>query len=401
MTEARHPASSPTASKAAQARALLERGRPDQARELLEEYLRESPEDGDALYTMAVSQRLMASHDEAEATLQQLLLIEPENGRALQEHAHLARDRGERDAAIDRYARALRANPALLSAYRNRITLLGQAGRDAEARQAQAQLDVAAALPKALLAATDLLAQGRVLKAEQLCRSFLREHPHHTEAMRLLAEIGVRLGALEEAQFLLESACELAPENDRLRIELIRVLGKRQRFADSLAQAEQLLARDPENIQYQSLRAIEQLQLGDYDAALAGFDAILERLPDDPLTLTSRGHALKTCGRSTEAVDAYRRAAEQRHHGEAWYALANLKTYTFSDIQLEQMLDDAEDPARGHMDRVYLAFALGKAFEDRGDYASAFRQFARGNELRGRQLSYSAEQLQGELENQL
>ncbi|MEO1078904.1 MAG: sulfotransferase [Pseudomonadota bacterium] len=402
MTDARrNPVSTPTTSRAKEAQALLEGGHLDEARELLSRHLRESPEDGDALYTLAVSHRLQAAHERAEQTLHQLLLLEPDNGRALQELGHLARDQGEYDDAINRYAQALRSNPALLAAYRNRIALLQKSGRLTEARQTQAQLDITAGLPKALLAATDLLAQGRVLKAERLCRSFLREHPHHTEAMRLLAEVGVRLGALEEAQFLLESACELDPENKRLRIELIRVLGKRQRFADSLAQAELLLAGDPDNLQYQSLRAIEQLQLGDFAAALASFDAIIERVPDDPVTLTSRGHALKTCGRSREAIDAYRRAAEVRHHGEAWYALANLKTYTFSDAQLEQMLADAEKPSYSPMDRVYLAFALGKAFEDRGDYSSAFDHFARGNALRARQLSYSAEQLQGEMKSQL
>jgi tetratricopeptide (TPR) repeat protein len=218
--------------------------------------------------------------------------------------------------------------------------------------------------------------------------------------MRLLADIGLRLGALEEAHFLLESACEIAPDDARLRIELIRVLGKRQRFDESLAQAERLVAHDPERLQYQSLRAIELLQLGRYEEALEGFDAILERIPGDPVTLTSRGHALKTCGRSAEAIEAYREAAEQRRHGEAWYALANLKTYRFDDMQLERMLDDAREPARGVMERVYLDFALSKAFEDRGLYAEAFEHLASGNDLRRRQLRFRAEQFSREVDAQ-
>jgi len=379
---------------------MVQAGRLDEARRLLEATLAANERDGDARYVLAVCLRLAKAFDDARRTLEELLSRDPDNGRALQELAHLARDRGDTEEAIRRYGDAVVANPALLASYRQRIELLRQTGRRDEAAATIARLKVAESLPEPLLAATDLLAQGRLLKAETLCRRFLRQNPTHTEGMRLLAEIGVRLGALEEANFLLESACELDPGNARLRIELLRVLSKRQRFEASLAEADRLLANAPENLQFQSLRAIELLQLGRYDAAIAAFDGILEHLPDDPATLTSKGHALKTRGESEAAIDAYRRAAEERAHGEAWYALANLKTYRFADEQIAAMTDLAATPARGHMDRVYLSFALGKAHEDRGAYAEAFEHFARGNELRRRQLRYRAEQFRTEVDEQ-
>ena len=42
--------------------------------------------------------------------------------------------------------------------------------------------------------------------------------------MRLLAEIGVRFGALDEAEFLLESAVEFEPDTTQLRLDYIKVL---------------------------------------------------------------------------------------------------------------------------------------------------------------------------------
>jgi len=385
---------------AARARELLKAGRLDEASGLLSAHLDTRPDDHEARYTLAVALRLRRDFAAARKQLERLLDAEPENGRVLQELAHLARDGGDADTALQAYGEALRANPALLASYRERLRLLRAAGRESEARATETQLRQVEALPRPLLAVMDLTAQGRLLKAENLCRAFLRDKPHDTEAMRLLADLGVRLGALEEAHFLLESACELDPEDPRLRIELIRVLGKRQRFADSLAQAEHLLATAPDNLQYQSLRAIELLQLGRYDDAIAAFDAILERLPGDAVTLTSKGHALKTCGRSEEAIAAYREAAEARHHGEAWYALANLKTYRFSDAQLERMRAEVGETGRGAMDRVYRLFALGKAFEDRENFAAAFEHFDRGNTLRRRQLRYSAEGFRDEVSAQ-
>lgn len=381
--------------------ALMQGGRMADALAVLREQLQQTPDDGEALYLAAVCARYLRDFDNAEAWLRQRLDQSPEDGRALQELGHLYRDRGLREQAIASYEQAVRANPALIASFENQLKLQWELGRDSDAAVTQARLQQARALPRALLAVTDLLAQGRIVKAEELCRGFLQQNPRHTEGMRLLADIGSRFGALDEAQFLLETACELAPTDARLRIELIRVLGKRQRFEESLAQAEQLLASAPANLQYQSLRAIELLQLGRYAEAIDGFDAILSRLPGDAVTLTSRGHALKTRGDTEDAIASYEAAcAATQANGEAWYALANLKTYRFSDAQIDTMRQRLD--ARGAlMDEVYLSFALGKAFEDREAYEESFRHYERGNRRKGSQLAYRRETFRAEVDAQI
>lgn len=380
---------------------LMQGGRMADALAVLREQLQQAPGDGEALYLAAVCARYLRDFDSAEAWLRQRLDQSPEDGRALQELAHLYRDRGLPEQAIASYEQAVRANPALIASFENQLKLQRQLGRDSDAAVTQARLEQARALPRALLAVTDLLAQGRIVKAEELCRGFLQQNPRHTEGMRLLADIGSRFGALDEAQFLLETACELAPTDPRLRIELIRVLGKRQRFEESLAQAETLLASSPANLQYQSLRAIELLQLGRYAEAIDGFDAILSRLPEDAVTLTSRGHALKTRGDTADAIASYEAAsAAPQGNGEAWYALANLKTYRFSDAQIDSMRRrlDARAPL---MDEVYLCFALGKAFEDREAYDESFRHYERGNRRKRSQLAYRRETFRAEVDAQI
>ena len=93
--------------------------------------------------------------------------------------------------------------------------------------------------------------------------------------MRLLADIGQRLGVLEDAEFLLESAAEFEPGNSQVRIDYVQILQKRQRFQRAHDEAAQLLEKAPQNPQYQSLYAIQCMQIGDYDAALAMFDNVL------------------------------------------------------------------------------------------------------------------------------
>ena len=97
-----------------------------------------------------------------------------------------------------------------------------QVGDEAQANQARHQLQRLQALPKPLVAATDLLAQRKLLKAENLCRQFLQKVPRHVEAMRLLADIGVRLGAMDDAEFLLESAVLFEPDNQQFALTTFR-----------------------------------------------------------------------------------------------------------------------------------------------------------------------------------
>ncbi|WP_338466408.1 sulfotransferase [Novosphingobium sp. ZN18A2] len=366
-----------------------------------EHILKRDPGDAEALYLAAVACRYLQHHDTAHEYLARLHSVSPEYGRAWQENGHLARAEGDADTAIAAYARACRFNPVLEASWRAQADLLAASGRTAEADAARAQADRIAAMPVELVAVSNHLHEGRLLRAEEICRHYLRGHPRDIEGMRLLAEIGSRFGVLEDAEFLLESAVAFAPDNIQLRLDYIQVLRKRQKFTRAREEAEALYRRDPDNPLFQSHLAIESMQTGDYNRAFGLFDAVLEKLPSDPATLTSRGHALKTTGREEDAVSSYRAAAAARpDHGDAWYALANLKTYRFTDSEIATMREQAERPDIAFMDRVHLSFALGKALEDRGEYAGSFRHYDQGNALKRKQTRYDADRMTEELKAQ-
>jgi tetratricopeptide (TPR) repeat protein len=364
----------------------------------LGEILEADPGNLDALYMSAVCRRYKQDFQASLQLLEQIKAIAPEKGRAHQEEGHTYRDMGRYDEALRAYARACHYNPALEASWKAQVNILTRRGLDQKAAWARAQLHKLSELPRPLVAAMDLIAQKKLLKAEDICRQFLRKVPQHVEGMRLLADIGSRLGVLDDAEFLLQSALEFEPDNVRVRIDYIQVLRKRQKFARALEQAQVLLEKDPTNPQFQSLFAIESMQTGNYAAALEMFDRILEVLPTDPVTLTSKGHAFKTDGRYEDAVDAYKAAIDcAPHHGEAYYSLANLKVYEFPDDELGRMLAQRDETNLSHMDRVYLNFALGKAYEDRHDFETSFRYYARGNRLKKAQSSYDAGQMTADL----
>jgi tetratricopeptide (TPR) repeat protein len=373
----------------------------DEALISLEKRLDESPGDPDALYMSAVCRRYRREFDQSLALLEKLKELAPENGRAHQEEGHTYRDMGHPDEALLAYERACRFNPALEASWREQLEILARKGLEDRAAPVRAQLDYLKSLPRPLIAVIDLVSQGRLLKAEDICRQFLQKVPHHVEGMRLLADIGMRLGVLDDAEFLLESAVKLEPGNVRAHMDYIQALRKRQKFGQALEQAKTLLDRSPGNPQFQSLFAIESMQTGDYDTALATFDRILERLPGDPVTLTSKGHALKTRGDYDDAVDTYRAAIRSApQHGEAYYSLSNLKVYRFSDEEIEQMQVQEANRNLSHMDRVHLYFALGKAFEDRQDFETSFGYYERGNALKRARSTYDADRMTEDLEKQ-
>ncbi len=356
----------------------------------------------EALYMRAVCERYLDEPDAALTTLETLKQLTPGNGRAFQEQGHVYRTKGDWQRALTAYARACQFNPALEAAWRGQIEMLLKLDRKPHATNVAEQLKRLQSLPKPLIAVTDLIAQGKLVKAEELCRLFLQKVPHHVEAMRLLADIGTRLGILDDAEFLLESATAFAPDYHQARIDYIQVLRKKQKFEQARTEAKSLLNAMPENPQFKSIYAVECMQCGDFDEAIAVFDEVLEQLPGDPITLTSRGHALKTNGKFEASVDSYQRAiAAYPYHGEAYYSLANLKRYKFSDAELEQMKALDGNPDLSQMDRIHLNFALGKAFEDRQAFDMSFAYYETGNRLKKAESRYDSEKMSEELKSQI
>jgi hypothetical protein len=113
----------------------------------------------------------------------------------------------------------------------------------------------------------------------------------------------------------------------------------------------------------------------------------------------SHGHLMKTTGRPAEAVDSYRKAlAIDPGFGEAWWSLANLKTFRLSEEDIARLEAALADPDLHDKARLHLHFALGKALEDAGRAEAAFGHYAQGNRLRAAMLDYSADEVTREVE---
>ncbi len=392
---------SQTAEALTAAQQLIQRGDVQAALSAIEALPRDVQQSLMGAYMKGVCLRNLRDFAAAEQVLLGLVEQHPSYGRAFQELGHLYRDANMPVEALNAYATACHLNPGLKASWAGQQHLIG---KDSPERLSQInqRLQWLESLPPNLAASWDLLHEGKLHKAEQLCRQFMQQNPQHIDGMRILAEIAVRNGVLEDAEFLLESAVAFDASHRQARIDYVQVLSKRQRFQKAVDEAKALMEQAQDSPQLQSLYAIQCMQLGDYETALTLFDKILERVPHDPVTNVSKGHALKTGGRSDDAVAAYRAALDsQPFYCDAWYSLANLKVYRFDDAELAAMEALENNPHLGGQDRVYLQFALGKAYEDRKDFAQSFTHYAKGNVIKKAQLQYRAEGTTKECDEQI
>jgi tetratricopeptide (TPR) repeat protein len=360
--------------------------------------LAEVPENRDVLYLLAVSQRYLGRITDALRTLARFEGIHPDFARLYQERGHCFRAVGETTAAIESYARAATLNPSLPASWQALAELCDKVGMNVQAESAARQAARLAKMPRPVVTASGMFAEGNVDGAERLVRQFLRTHNDDIEAMRLLAQIGMKLEVLDDAEFLLESVLVYAPDYHAARYEYAVVLSQRHKHAQAREEAQKLLRIDPQNRAFKTVYATACVGFGDHDEALRMFRELLTDAPEQPDLHLSIAHVLKTLGRQQQAIESYRAAAAARpSFGDAYWSLANLKTYRFFDDEILRMRAQEAASVTSLVDRYHLCFALGKALEDRANYEESFAYYERGNALKKREISYSADSLERSL----
>jgi tetratricopeptide (TPR) repeat protein len=353
------------------------------------------PENRDVLYQRALAQRLSGQVLAALDTLVRLERTHPRFSRLYQERGQCHVTLRRAPEAIAALLQAVHINPALPVSWSLLEGLYRMAGRNQEAKEAAAHVAKLKQLPPDVVRATTRFADGDLAGAEQLIRAYLLEHGHHIEAMRLLARIGVEQEVYDDAQLLLEAVLELEPGYQAARFDYARVLAERHLHQAAQQQAEKLLAADPSNRNNRTLYALTCVGLGQHERAIEQYRGLLPGALQPAELHLSIAHSLKTLGRSAEAVAAYHSAAEARAgYGDAYWSLANLKTYRFADEELAQMQAAEAAPATPAIDRYQLCFALGKAFEDREQYAQSFAYYERGNQLKRASSRYRPETIE-------
>ncbi len=356
------------------------------------EILRNIPDQANALMFYAISQAKLGHLDVAIANLTKLCALQPKWPAAHYELGLALSKSGLGDKAVIALKNALAQQRELPKVWLALADVYSAMGENTLADAAYTkQLQYSSRNPELMKAAKQLV-DNEVALAERTLKTYLHEHPTDVSAIRMLAEVAARLGRDVDAENLLARCLELSPSFNFARQNYSYVLNRNNKFELVLEQSEILLKADPKNLSYMNLKAVALSKIGDYANAIKLYESVLASNPGYSKIWHSFGHTLKTAGFTERAIVAYRHSIHlEPAYGEAYWSLANLKTFRFSAEDVAKISVQLGSTQLSDEQRFHFDFALGKALEDQKQYAESFQHYQAGNLLRSATIGYSAE----------
>ena len=353
----------------------------------------------DYWYYLALCFRYKKEYKKALVSLNNIIKVDSTYGRAYQEFGHNYINLKDKPMALKSYLRAVKFNPTLHASWLGILSIEEVDSKILEL--ANSNIMYLKNLPPELKSVSSFIHEGKLKKADHLCRDYLKNKPHDIEAMRLLAKIGKELHIYDDSEFLLESCLVFDKDNTDVALEYVDVLIKRQKYAKALEEAEKLYKKDKKNLQFMIAYAVTLQQTNKQEEALNIYNKVLEVDKNNPDVLLSKGHLLKTFGNVKESIESYKSSYNiDKYFGDAYWSLANLKTYTFSDKEIKSLKKMVKEEYLNENEKTYMHFALGKAFEDSKDYQISFHHYKAGNDIKKQNIKFDLKVFDEECINQ-
>jgi tetratricopeptide (TPR) repeat protein len=222
----------------------------------------------------------------------------------------------------------------------------------------------------------------------------LAKHPKDADALALAARVALRLDQRAEAVALLTRCLAVAPDFAAARHHRAQLLGQLNEFDAALRDADELLVTDASNPLFLQMKADLLESIGDSTQALDLCDQLVQLHPERAASWVRLGHVLRGLGQQARSIAAYRQAIEcSPWLGQAWWALANMKTVRFNAVDIGTMKAQLARTDLAVDDRIALQFALAKAQEDEGGYEQAFVHYSQANATMRQRISYDPQTL--------
>lgn len=299
----------------------------------------------------------MGRQAEAIASFQAALRAMPSYVEAHNNLGNAFHDAGQLDEAVASYSRALKLKPDYAEAHNNLGNVLVDIGKTGDAlasftralqfnpRLAQAYNNIG----------NTLRAAGRYDEAAHNYAAAIRINPDYSQAYRGLGNTLNDQGLHRQAIDNLQRGIQLNPDSAAAHNDLGNALSDMGRHEDAVASYHAALKINPDFAEVHSNLGNALCEFGNYDEAIANYNEALRLKPE---------------------------------FAEAHNNLSKIKKYDKDDAQLVQMLERLADPGLSESERMYLSFALGKAYEDIGDIDRSFEYLLQANQLRKKELNY-------------
>jgi tetratricopeptide (TPR) repeat protein len=326
---------------------------------------------------------------EAEALLREVIAAAPTFAKPHEDLGILLMQAGRTADALPVLERATHLDPTLERAWFNLGKALAFLGRGKEADVAFEKCFERSPERRLMALAAEHHKEGRTEEAERLYRRALRDNPRNVDALRLLALIAIEAERADDGEILLEKAVEIAPDFNQALVDLGRLRKDQDRFAEALECFDRAIALEPTRPQAHYLRAGTLARASFTYEAIESYRRCLALRPEHAGALTGLGHVLKAVGQYDAAVASYNACIRLiPGNGETYWSLANLKRYQFDDAMVAEMERRLSTAKEDEQSDVNFLFALGKAYEDRGDFERAWHFYRTGNVTRRARVFY-------------
>ncbi len=359
------------------------------AERICRQALNAHPRDANLLCLLGAALIRQRKADEAEHTLSRAVRIYADFSRAHEGLAEALIMQGRLPEALESLERAAELEPGSASVRMKKAKVLTVLGKDDDATREFEESFKLTPHREDLVRGLNLQRMGNIREAEQIYRSVLLKDPSNVDALRLMAGVAMRAKQWGDAEMLLERALELAPDYYQGWMDIGMARQEQDKTDAAIEAYEHVTRLKPHKPHGYTSAGTVYAMIGKHDEAMQRFEKAIEVEPGNFGALSGMGHVLKTIGKQDEAIARYRECVEHNpDHGETWWSLANLKTFRFTDDDIAVMEKRAARESLVEEQRASFFFALGKAYEDKQDYARAFEYFEKGNANRRERETY-------------
>ncbi|MGI9223950.1 MAG: sulfotransferase [Woeseiaceae bacterium] len=368
---------------------FLRGGDPILAERICRQALNAFPRDANLLCLLGATLIKQEKPRDAEHTLTRAVQLFGDFSRAHEGLAEALIMQGKLAEALESLHRADKLEPGSASIKMKQARVLTALGRDDEATPYFEESFKLTPHREELVRGLGLQRMGDLREAEKIYREVLLKAPEDVDALRLLAGIAMRAKQWGDAIVLLEKALAIAPDYYRGWMDIGLAHHEMENTEKAIAAYAQATRLEPAKSQSYTAAGKAYAMIGRHDDAIRLFGQAMEKNEADADAMAGMGHVLKTIGQQEEAIASYRKCIRHSpNHGEAYWSLANLKTFRFDAAEVAEMESRVESENLDEEARANFQFALGKAYEDAGNYERAFENYEKGNENRRARENY-------------
>ena len=231
---------------------------------------------------------------------------------------------------------------------------------------------------------------SRFRKAEDAFKKVLIEDKNNIDALRFMGILAYKTGNHDIAEKMFVKALMLDPTYSIVWANLAHVYTVTGQLDKAKKSFQNILKMDPENGLIWAELGTVLNKLANYKDGRDAYLKSIELKPDSPRVYLSLGHVYKTMGDIDNSIESYKETIKYNNlSGEAYWSLANLKTYKFTNNEIEEM-EKALKSEMSDIEKCQMYFALGKAYEVEKDFDNSFKNYSKGNKIKKEESEYSS-----------